>query len=136
FLKGHVAYAQEHGVDVHVLSSPGEKLDNFARKQGARTHAVPMSRRITPFKDLLALWRIIRVLRRVRPHVVDGHTPKGGLLAMLGAWLCRVPVRVYHMYGLPQITARGARRLLLQWSERLSCTLAHEVLCLSQSLRT
>jgi len=54
---------------------------------------------------------------------------------MIGAWLAQVPVRIYHMYGLPLTTARGPRRLLLRWTERVSCRLADQVLCLSRSLR-
>jgi len=55
---------------------------------------------------------------------------------MIGAWLCRVPVRIYHMHGLPMDTATGLKRRLLRWSETLSCRLAHQVYCVSPSLRT
>ncbi len=135
FLGGHVDHTRRHGFDVHVLSSPGTMLDHFGKQRQVHVYPVVMPRRITPLRDLVALWRITRVLRRLRPDVVDGHTPKGGLLAMLGAWLCGVPVRVYHMYGLPQLTARGMKRRLLCWSEWLACALAHQVLCLSPSNR-
>jgi glycosyltransferase involved in cell wall biosynthesis len=46
-----------------------------------------------------------------------------------------VPVRIYHMRGLPFTTATGWRRRLLMWSERISCGLAHRVLCVSSSVR-
>jgi glycosyltransferase involved in cell wall biosynthesis len=107
----------------------------FAAQTGAAVHAVEISRRITPLADLRSLWRLFRLLRRLRPDVVHGHTPKGGLLAMIAAWLCRVPARVYHLHGLPMATATGARRRLLRWCERVSCRLAHQVFCVSSSLR-
>jgi glycosyltransferase involved in cell wall biosynthesis len=107
----------------------------FGAQTGAAVHAVEISRRITPLADLRSLWRLFRLLRRIRPDVVHGHTPKGGLLAMIAAWLCGVPVRVYHMFGLPMVTATGNKRRLLRWSERLSCRLAHQVFCVSPSLR-
>jgi len=94
FVAGHVAHGKSRGFDVHVLSSPGEALDEFARDLQVEAHAVPMARRIAPLSDLAALWGIVRVMRRVRPTIVDAHTPKGGLLAMMAAALCRVPVRV------------------------------------------
>ena len=75
------------------------------------------------------------MLRRIRPHIVHAHTPKGGVLGMVSAWLARVPVRIYHMRGLPFTTAKGWRRRLLMWSERISCGLAHQVLCVSSSVR-
>src|SRR6185436_3440440 len=60
---------------------------------------------------------------------------KGGLLGMIAAWLARVPVRIYDLWGLPFTTAVGLRRLLLRWTERVACALAHQVLCVSHSLR-
>lgn len=126
---------RERGLEVSVISSPGELLDQFAQKEGVPAYPVLMPRRITPLQDLLAVARIRQILRRIRPHIVHAHTPKGGLLGMLAAWTCRVPVRIYHIRGLPYLTATGAKRLLLRFSERVACTLAHQVLCVSHSIR-
>jgi glycosyltransferase involved in cell wall biosynthesis len=135
FLDLQVAYAQARACEVHAVASPGKHLDAFAARTGASVHAVEMSRQITPLRDLWSLGRLIALLRRLRPKVVHGHTPKGGLLAMIAAWLCRVPVRVYHLHGLPMLTASGVKRRLLRWSEMVSCRLAHRVFCVSESLR-
>lgn len=135
FLAGHVAHAKSKGFEVHALSSPGEALDECARGMQIEVHAVVMSRRITPLVDLAALWRIVGVIRHVRPTIVDAHTPKGGLLAMMAATLCRVPVRIYHQHGLPLMTATGLKRRILRWTERTACRLAHQVICVSESLR-
>ena len=87
FVAGHVAEARRRGFEVHVLSSPGTALDAFAREQQVTAHAVPMARRIAPLSDLVSLGRIAHVVRRLRPAIVDAHTPKGGLLAMMAATL-------------------------------------------------
>jgi glycosyltransferase involved in cell wall biosynthesis len=94
-----------------------------------------MSRRITPWHDLVSVVGLWGRLRTIRPEMVHAHTPKGGLLGMIAAALARVPVRLYHIRGLPFQTATGFKRRLLRWSERVSCLLAHEVLCVSHSLR-
>jgi glycosyltransferase involved in cell wall biosynthesis len=39
------------------------------------------------------------------------------------------------MHGLPLMTASGLKRLLLRCSESVACLLAHQVLCVSQSVR-
>ena len=54
---------------------------------------------------------------------------------MLAATIARTPVRVYHVRGLPFVTASGARRLLLRGTEQVSCRLAQRVFCVSPSLR-
>jgi lipopolysaccharide/colanic/teichoic acid biosynthesis glycosyltransferase len=136
FFVGQVARAKSKGFEVHALSSPGPSLAEFGERARVNVHALPMARRITPLCDLVSLWRLRGVLRRLRPDIVHGHTPKGGLLAMIAAWTCGVPVRIYHVHGLPMVTATGLKRLLLRWSEKVSCKLAGQVYCVSESVRT
>jgi len=94
-----------------------------------------MIRRITPLRDLVAIFQLWQQLRIIRPQIVHAHTPKGGLLGMIAAWLVQVPVRIYSIHGLPLMTATGYRHILLRWSEKVSCFLAHRVFCVSHSVR-
>lgn len=135
FFHGQIAYMQAHGVEVHAISSPGDKLDEFGEREHVKTHPVSMSREITPIQDLRALIRLTRVLYGVRPSIVHSHTPKGGLLGMIGAWLSRTPVRIYTIHGLRYATVHGGRGKLLRWTERIACKLSHEVICVSPSIR-
>ncbi len=135
FLRGQVGYLKQQGFDVHALSSPGEFLNQFGDREQVTVHAVKMARRITPVQDLLAVFRLIQCLDHIRPQIVHASTPKGGLLGTISAWLAGVPVRIYHMRGLPLMTARGYKRWLLWWSEKVSCLLADQVICVSHSLR-
>jgi lipopolysaccharide/colanic/teichoic acid biosynthesis glycosyltransferase/glycosyltransferase involved in cell wall biosynthesis len=135
FLRGQVAYMKSRGYDVAAVSSPGPALAAFGRSEGIEVHPVDMPRRITPLGDLVALVRLVRLFRRIRPDVVHGHTPKGGLLGMIASWLAGVPVRIYTLHGLPLETAKGLKRTLLRWCERVSCGLARQVFAVSDSLR-
>src|SRR6266849_56051 len=134
-LSGQPAFMRASGFEVHVISSPGLELDQFAEGEGSVPHAVPMLRRITPLRDLVAVAKIWRILRAIRPTIVDAHTPKAGLLGMIAAWLAAVPVRIYHMHGLPLVTRSGLRRWLLRWTETIAALFAHRVLCVSHSVR-
>lgn len=135
FFVGQVGFMKARGFEVHALSSPGPLLDAFGAREGVPTHAVEMPRSISPGHDLGAVRRLAATLRSIRPHVVHSHTPKGGLLGTMAAWMTRVPVRIYHIRGLPLMTATGRRRALLRWTERVACSLAHQVLCVSHSVR-
>ena len=135
FLRDQIGFMSERGVEVVGVSSPGEDLERTREACGIETHALEMPRRISPLQDLATVARLADLLRRLRPDVVHAHTPKGGLLGMLAATAAGVPVRVYHMRGLPMMTATGWRRELLTWTERVSCGLAHHCLCVSHSLR-
>jgi glycosyltransferase involved in cell wall biosynthesis len=135
FLAGQAGCMRSRSFDTHAISSPGELLWRFAEREGVEVSAVDMPRRITPIRDLGAIVRIYWRLRRLGARIVHAHTPKGGLLGMIGAWLARTPIRIYHIHGLPFMTATGYRRSLLWWTERVSCALAHQVLCVSHSVR-
>jgi glycosyltransferase involved in cell wall biosynthesis len=54
---------------------------------------------------------------------------------MVAAWLARVPVRIYHVHGLPFLTRTGFLHWLLRFTERITCALADRVLCVSRSNR-
>lgn len=136
FLGGQVDYMRNRGLSIHALSSPGEELEAFSLREDVPVDAVPMTRRFTPLRDLLALIRIRRAILRIKPTIVHAHTPKGGMLGMMAAALAGSRRRIYHMRGLPFVTATGPQRLLLKLSEKVSCMLAHVVLCNSQSLRS
>lgn len=135
FLRGQVGYMQAWGFEVHAASSPGELLTRFSLQERVACYSVEMPRRITPIRDLMAVLRLVRLMKHVRPTIVHAHTPKGGLLGSIAAWMAGVPVRIYHIRGLPFMTATGWRRSLLRWTEKISCLLAHEVFCVSHSLR-
>ena len=133
-LKGQAAYLHARGYDVHAISSPGPLADEYEKSEPVTVHRVRMTRAITPLTDLLALIRLVSILRRLRPDVVQAGTPKGGLLGVLAAWLAGVPVRIYHVRGLPLTTATGLRRWLLRLTERIACAAATSVLCVSRSM--
>ncbi len=135
FVAGQVREMTRRGCVVSVVSSPGEELEAFGEREGARVFRVEMARRITPLQDLRSIWRMYRYFRRIRPDIVHAHTPKAGLLGTIAGWLANVPVRIYHIHGLPCLTATGLRRALLRWSERTACALATRVLCVSASVR-
>jgi glycosyltransferase involved in cell wall biosynthesis len=135
FLRGQVAFMRARGIEPHGIASAGEFLDRFAARDHVPVTAVSMPRKITPGKDLVAVARLWRELRKLRPDIVQAGTPKGGLLGMLAASLAGVPVRIYHIRGLPLMTATGSRLHLYRWSERVSCRLANHVLCVSHSVR-
>lgn len=70
--------------DVVAISS-GDGLEEALLEQGGRGYRIDMTRQITPLKDLLALFQLIKVLRKEKPDIVHTHTPKAGVLGMLGS---------------------------------------------------
>lgn len=135
FLAGQVGYMKRNGFEVCALSSPGEFLDEFSEREEITVCTAKMARRISPLQDIVAILEIWRHMCKIRPQIVHAHTPKGGLLGTISARLANVPIVVYHIHGLPLETATGYKRFLLWLSEKVSCFLANQVYCVSQSIR-
>jgi glycosyltransferase involved in cell wall biosynthesis len=136
FLHGQPEHFQQKGFDVTVLCPerrPGEW--EVPRSGKVPIVKVPMEREIAPLRDLASLWALWRIVRKFSPAVTNVGTPKAGLLGGLAAWLNRVPCRFYTLHGLRFETTRGFRRRLLIYMERLTCRLAHRVVCVSDSVR-
>ena len=123
------------GFRVLVLSSPGLLLDQTATREGVERIALPMQRGIAPFADLVALFRLWRLIGRCRPDLVEFSTPKAGLLGSIAAWLRGVPHRVYMLRGLKLEGTSGFKRRVLLAAERMAARSAQVVLCNSESLR-
>ena len=119
---------EEEGYDLCVISSPGDALQEIAEREGVAVREVPMERHISLAKDLRSLWLMIRALRRERPHMVHSITPKAGLISMLAAWICRVPVRLHTFTGLVFPTATGLTQKILILTDRLTCACATHVM--------
>lgn len=128
FCNGLLRELQEHaGYDVVAVSSPGDAMREIEEREGVRIVAVPMERHISPFRDLRSLFGLIRVFRREKPTMVHSMTPKAGLLSMMAAWFCRVPVRVHTFTGLVFPTATGLTQKILILTDRITCACATHI---------
>ncbi len=134
-MRRQLQYLREAGFEVTIVSAPGKELEAVAQQEGVKWAAVPMEREISPLKDILSLWLLWRLLRQLRPAVVNVGTAKAGLLAGIAARLAGVPCRIYTLHGIRLETTRGIKRWLLTWTERISCACANRVLCVSDSVR-
>lgn len=121
FLEGQLKMLSEF-YDITAVSSPGKSLDIIKEREKVQTVAVPMERHISIVKDLVSLFRLIRLFRKVKPYAVHSMTPKAGLLSMLAARIAGVPVRMHTFTGLVFPTATGLMQKLLILTDRLTCS--------------
>ena len=125
-LKGQLRFMSDH-YEVVGVSSSGETLAEVAANEGIRVHAIEMTRTISPFRDLKAVYRLYRFFKREKPFIVHTHTPKAGTLGMLAAKLAGVPHRLHTVAGLPLLVAQGKKRKLLNIVEKFTYRCATRV---------
>ncbi len=136
-VRGQFDWLTSEGFDVHVGANLGDGDQGGPSVHqwdaSAELHHVPFTRRVSPILDLKALFATYRLMRRVHPDIVNASTPKAGLLGMLAARACGVPVRVYVQRGLRFETTSGLTRRVLISLERLTEWCATTVLVNSPS---
>ena len=107
----HVSYLSaglvERGYDTTLVAgsvSPGEQsMAYVAEEQGVPVHLMPhLHREISPIQDILATFRLARMIREQRPHILHTHTAKAGAIGRVAAVLAgkaRPPIVVHTFHG-------------------------------------
>lgn len=127
FLKGQLRFLSDH-YEVVAIGSGAERLKQVEEEEGVRTVEVPMERKISLWKDVWSLLRLVRLFREERPHIVHSMTPKAGLLCMIAARITGVPIRVHTFTGLLFPTATGIKRRILIATDRITCWCATHII--------
>lgn len=125
-LEGQLNFMQDY---FKVVAVSGDKvnLEKLGDKLSLNTYHVEMSRKITPLKDLRATIMLYLYFIRKKPKIVHTHTPKAGTVGILAAFLAGVPLRLHTVAGLPLMEAKGSKRKLLNFVEKLTYKLATNI---------
>ncbi len=126
-LRGQLRFMNGQNFDVLGVSSVGEELDEIRVDEGISVHALNMTRKISPLKDLKSLWKFYRLCKKEKPDIVHSHTPKAGIIGMFGARLAGVPIRLHTVAGMPLMEAKGTKRRILDWVEKITYAFATKV---------
>ena len=113
FLGKQLNWFVEKGHKEYIICSPSNELDSFAQDYHFEYRPIEILRKISIVKDIKAVLKTYQYIKEIKADVVTGHTPKGGLVAMLAAWLAKVPKRIYFRHGLVYETSRGLKVLFV-----------------------
>lgn len=134
FVGNQFKYFKNRGYEVHLICPPSPFIEAYKTEMDFIYKQVAITRRYSPIYDFVALLKICCYLIKIKPDIIVGHTPKGGLLAMLSGKLTGVKKRIYFRHGLVFETAKGISRRILILTERLNASLATSVVCVSKSV--
>lgn len=126
-LKGQLKFMKQNGFEVTMISSDGPEVPQLIVQEDCPHVAVRLTRKITPFTDLVSLVKLTLLLRKIKPDIVHTHTPKAGLIGMWAAKLAGVMVRLHTIAGLPWVESRGLVRRILIAVEKLTAFAATDV---------
>jgi glycosyltransferase involved in cell wall biosynthesis len=95
-----------------------------------------LGREVRPGRDFIALAKLVRLIRRLRPDIVHTHTAKAGALGRVAAKLAGAPILIHTFHGhiLHGYFSRGATGLFLAIERQLG-RLSTKILTVSEGQR-
>ena len=134
FLGDQLDYFRDKGYNMHIICSPSKELIDFAHKKRIKYKQISILRKISLISDFKAVIAICKYIKSNRINIVNGHTPKGGIVAMTAAFIMGVPNRIYFRHGLVYETSSGLKRKLLIMIDRIASLLSTKIICVSPSV--
>lgn len=87
-----------NGYEVDSACADGRFAQELKGK-GYVVHTLPMSRSISPWKTIKAVWALYRLLRKEKYDIVHVHTPVAAGVGRLAAKLAGTPTVIYTAHG-------------------------------------
>lgn len=90
-------------------------------------------RRPLSARDVLGLFELIRLFRRLRPDIVHLNSSKAGVVGRVAAFAARVPACVFTVHGWAFKASPGPSSRLYLWADRAVRRLADSIVCVSET---
>lgn len=135
FIEGLSAKLKEHGYELLLICADGCEAREENQKGNLSYYPIDIRRGVSPFKNFQALMRIRDIIKEEKPCIIHGHTPMGGLLAMMAARSLGIKNRAYTIHGLKYPCEIGMKRVVVKMMEKMTITLATRVYAVSFGLK-
>ena len=113
-LSSHIYNLKEKGMQITLVTSAGEELQEFIEDDSIRVITLEIARKINPWVDLKALVFLIQLFARKKFTIMHSTTPKAGLLCAFAAKITGIPLRLHTFTGQVWVTKTGFMRWMLQ----------------------
>lgn len=126
-LKGQLRYINQY-FDVIGATAPFYNyFDEIAVREGVKLYKVNLTRKITPFHDLIALIKLILIILKERPDIIHTQTPKANLIGIMAGFFCGTKVRMLSIVGMPAYKEVGIKGKLLKLIDKISYGMATHI---------
>jgi glycosyltransferase involved in cell wall biosynthesis len=133
FYKGQLEALKQAGFEVAVICANDEEL-NKQLPENVKYFPVPFSRVISPISDIGTVLKLIRIFRKERFDIVQYSTPKASLLGSIAAFLAKVPVRIYILWGLYYTGQTGLKHKLFKFFEKIICSISTNIIPIAHEM--
>lgn len=134
-LEDQLGYFKKQGFDTYLMSPKDERSLGYCERQNCKLLEIDIQREISLFADFKTLFQIIRILKNVKPDVVNFGTPKISLLGLLAAKYCGIASRIFTCRGFRFEHEKGFLKWLLKRMDTITSFCAHNIICISPSVK-
>lgn len=132
FIGGQFKFLSQNGINMHLICSPDDRLELFAKEQQIKKYeAIEINRQLSLVKDMIALIKLCKFIYTNKINVLIGHQPKGTLLTVLAGIIMRVPRVILFAHGTFYETETGLRKFLFINLERFLSYFSDQIVCVS-----
>lgn len=133
FIGDQLSFFQKSGkYNVHLICSPDNRLESFAKGQGVQFKAIPLKRQIDLWQDIKSFFSICRYIYKNKIDIILCHQAKARTLAIPAAWLMRVKHRIIFAHGVLHETMHGLKRRLVLLNDQILSKMATNIICVSR----
>ena len=97
-LINHLKFLISQGYNVHAVCSKGKWLKDI-ENAGIKVKTIEIKRKISPFADLITLFKLYFYFRKEKFDIVHTHTPKPEIYGQITAKLVGIPIIVNTLHG-------------------------------------
>lgn len=134
-LEGQLSYFKEQGFDTYLMAPKGEWSLWYCEMENCKLLEIDIEREISLLADFKTLFQIIRILKNIKPDVVNFGTPKISLLGLLAAKYCGIERRIFTCRGFRFEHEKGFLKWLLKRMDTITSFCAHKIICISPSVK-
>ncbi len=121
-----------------VVGNEGDNegsLRNEALKRNINLIFIPeLQRGISVIMDIVAFFKLIKIIRKIRPDIIHTHMAKAGMIGRLCAWLCGVDIIIHTFHGHVLHSYFGKiKTLFFIFIERLLSLISTRIITLTEN---
>lgn len=92
------------GFETYLLTGKSDEREGdmayLAQEKGVKITVIPeLGRSIKLWSDIIALWKLFKIMKKEKPHIVHTHTAKAGVLGRCAAIMSGVPIKIHSFHG-------------------------------------
>jgi glycosyltransferase involved in cell wall biosynthesis len=126
-LKGQLSYLNQFFDVIGATAKFYNYFEEISQREGIRLYNVNLTRKITPFRDFVALIQLIYIIIKEKPLIVHTQTPKANFIGMLASFICRTPIRILSIVGMPAYKNNGFKGIILSFIDKISYKLSTNI---------